>query len=418
MPAQPASHPFPKRLPACSLQMHADAHALNTADVIHSKALVTGVLYGITEMVMLLIWALAFSYGSYLVDKQVCTFPDMYTSIFVVVVGAMIGGRVTESMPDAKVASLATKRMYELINGYGDETHNEMHDAATGSGSGSGEAGHPPSIIAPLDAVVQHASPSILGKIEFVNVGFRYPSRPEVPVLKGLSFTINPGETVAFVGASGCGKSTIFSLLERFYRHESGQILVDGKTIESIEQSWLRKHMGLVQQEPQLFSCSIKDNIGYGLSTQPPLERIKAAAVAANASEFILKGTESRWRTDLEGQDGYDTAVGEKGMSLSGGQRQRIAIARALVRTDVMKVLLLDEATSALDTRSESIVQEALDVASAGRTTLVIAHRLSTIQNADRIIVMDAGVIVEQGTHAQLVEAQGPYSKLLNAQQH
>jgi ATP-binding cassette subfamily B (MDR/TAP) protein 1 len=187
--------------------------------------------------------------------------------------------------------------------------------------------------------------------------------------------------------------------------------------IESIEQGWLRSHMGLVQQEPQLFSCTIRANIAYGLeaAAEPTMAQIKTAAANANATEFITKGSNSRWRVDLEGVDGFNTAVGEKGMALSGGQRQRIAIARALVRTAQLKILLLDEATSALDTQSEQIVQQALDRAASDRTTLVIAHRLSTIQNADRIIVMDNGSIIEQGTHAELVELEGAYSKLLNA---
>jgi len=241
------------------------------------------------------------------------------------------------------------------------------------------------------------------GEIEFKDVHFAYPVRKEIEVLKGLSFDAQPKQCVALVGESGCGKSTVVGLLERLYNLDSGSIKVDGVPVEELDIGWLRNQMGLVSQEPVLFASSIYDNIRYG-KPDATKEEIEEAAKQANAHRFIVGFP-----------DGYETQVGEKGVTLSGGQKQRIAIARALVRNP--KILLLDEATSALDTQSEKLVQDALDRAQKGRTTIVIAHRLSTIQNADKIVVIDGGVVVECGTHAELISnPDSHYSYLANIQ--
>ena len=229
----------------------------------------------------------------------------------------------------------------------------------------------------------------VRGEITFEDVHFSYPMRQDIQVLKGLTFTAKPKQTVALVGESGCGKSTVVNLLERLYRPGTGTIRVDGVPIEELEVGWLRAQMGLVSQEPVLFAGTIYDNIRYG-RLDATREEIERAATEANAHDFITSFPE-----------GYNTLVGEKGVTLSGGQKQRIAIARALVRNP--KILLLDEATSALDTQSEKLVQDALDRAQQGRTTIVIAHRLSTVQNADQIVVIDNGAVVETGTHAELI---------------
>uniref|UniRef100_A0A8C0ZHL9 ABC-type xenobiotic transporter n=1 Tax=Cyanistes caeruleus TaxID=156563 RepID=A0A8C0ZHL9_CYACU len=242
------------------------------------------------------------------------------------------------------------------------------------------------------------------GNIEFRNIHFVYPTRPEVQVLQGLSVKVNKGQTLALVGSSGCGKSTSIQLLERFYDPVEGQVLADGFDTKSLHLQWLRSRLGLVSQEPILFDCSIAENIQYGDNSRVvSQEEIEAAAKAANIHAFIEKLPEK-----------YNTRVGEKGTQLSGGQKQRIAIARALVRNPA--VLLLDEATSALDTESEKIVQKALDNARQGRTCIVIAHRLSTVQTADIIVVIQNGRVVEQGTHSQLLAKEGHYYALVNAQ--
>jgi len=244
---------------------------------------------------------------------------------------------------------------------------------------------------------------SVRGEIEFTDVTFSYPTRPDIPVLKGLTFSAKPKQTVALVGESGCGKSTTVSLLERLYRPTGGSIKLDGVPIDELEIGWLRSQMGLVSQEPILFATSIYENIRYG-KPDATKEEVENAAKMANAHNFICSFPQ-----------GYDTPVGEKGVTLSGGQKQRIAIARALIRNP--KVLLLDEATSALDTESERVVQEALDRAREGRTTIVIAHRLSTIKNADLIVVIDDGQVFEQGTHKTLIEnPKSLYTMLANAQ--
>ncbi|EYC29560.1 hypothetical protein Y032_0006g3036 [Ancylostoma ceylanicum] len=243
----------------------------------------------------------------------------------------------------------------------------------------------------------------LTGAVTFKNVRFSYPERPQVEILRGLTFTAKPGETLALVGPSGCGKSTVVSLIERFYDATSGQVLLDSHDIRTLNPYHTRSQIAIVSQEPILFDCSISDNIAYGLEQRPSQTEIEAAAQKANIHTFI---------TQLP--DGYNTPVGDKGTQLSGGQKQRIAIARALVRSP--KILLLDEATSALDTESEKIVQEALDRAREGRTCIVIAHRLSTVVNADQIAVVKGGVIVEKGTHNELMARRGAYYELTQKQ--
>ncbi|CAH1389111.1 unnamed protein product [Nezara viridula] len=247
----------------------------------------------------------------------------------------------------------------------------------------------------------QGDKPEISGNIVFKDVMFSYPTRTEVPVLKNLNLGIEAGTTVALVGDSGCGKSTLISLLERFYRPNSGKILIDGNDINSINTRYLRSQMGLVSQEPALFDMTIKENILYGLEEEVGMDKVIEAAKIANIHNFIMKLPQA-----------YDTSVGERGSNLSGGQKQRIAIARAVLRDP--KILLLDEFTSALDTESEKTVQEALEKASVGKTTILIAHRLSTVRKADKIVVLHSGVVVEEGTHQQLMEKKGYYFNLLN----
>ncbi|OJJ64851.1 hypothetical protein ASPSYDRAFT_139835 [Aspergillus sydowii CBS 593.65] len=242
------------------------------------------------------------------------------------------------------------------------------------------------------------------GEIEFKNVHFRYPTRPEQPVLRGLNLTVKPGQYVALVGPSGCGKSTTIALLERFYDAVAGSILVDGKDISKLNINSYRSFLALVSQEPTLYQGTIKENILLGIAEDDIAEELLVKACKdANIYDFIMSLPE-----------GFNTVVGSKGGMLSGGQKQRVAIARALLRDP--KILLLDEATSALDSESEKVVQAALDAAARGRTTIAVAHRLSTIQKADVIYVFDQGKIVESGTHTELVHKKGRYYELVNLQ--
>lgn len=250
----------------------------------------------------------------------------------------------------------------------------------------------------------------VKGNIEFKNVSFAYPSRPDIQILDSISLSAKAGEKIALVGPSGSGKSTIIKLLAKLYNTNQGDILIDGQSVHNLNTTALRKNIGTVPQDTMLFGGTIRENIAYGTSTASTSsvtvtdEEIISAAKKAYAFDFISQFP-----------DGFDTLVGERGVKLSGGQRQRIAIARAILRDP--KILLLDEATSALDSESERLVKQALDELMKGRTTFIIAHRLSTIREADKIIVMNKGKVVEQGSHAELSQLQdGLYNHLLKLQ--
>uniref|UniRef100_H0YWS9 ATP-binding cassette sub-family B member 5 n=1 Tax=Taeniopygia guttata TaxID=59729 RepID=H0YWS9_TAEGU len=338
------------------------------------KAPFYGFTYGIAQCSEYFINAAVFRFGAWLIVNCLSNFENVFISV---IFAAMNVGQSSSMAPDYSKARISAQRIFHLLD----------RKPLIDSYSEQGEK-------------LSHFE----GNIEFRNVHFVYPTRPEVQVLQGLNVKVKKGQTLALVGSSGCGKSTSIQLLERFYDPVEGQVLADGFDTKSLHLQWLRSRLGLVSQEPILFDCSIAENIQYGDNSRVvSQEEIEEAAKAANIHAFIEKLPEK-----------YNTRVGEKGAQLSGGQKQRIAIARALVRNPA--VLLLDEATSALDTESEKIVQKALDNARQGRTCIVIAHRLSTVQTADIIVVIQNGRVVEQGTHSQLMAKEGHYYALVNAQ--
>ncbi|KAF9280742.1 Multidrug resistance protein 1, partial [Mortierella antarctica] len=316
-------------------------------------------------------------YGGYrLVQAHIIDWFQMFDCMFGIVFMAMSLGHITAELPKYAKGKQSAINIYELFDK--DTTIDADRDGIK------------------LDTVQ--------GSLALQKVDFNYPTRPDIQIFKGVDIKVKPSQTVALVGPSGCGKSTVIALLERWYETDGGKVVVDGHDIRDLQLHNIRDHMALVGQEPVLFDMSIKDNILYGLPDgEGTMEQVEEAAKLANIHNFV---------SSLP--NGYDTSVGDKGSQLSGGQKQRIAIARALIRNP--KVLLLDEATSALDSESEKLVQEALDKARYGRTTIVIAHRLSTIQDADLILVVKDGQIVESGRHYELNELGGVYSELCKKQ--
>jgi ABC-type multidrug transport system fused ATPase/permease subunit len=289
---------------------------------------------------------------------------------FSIMIGASIAG-IPEQVTSLLKAVGATERLMDL--------HDEPAEA--------------------VSLVAKREPLALQGRIEFRHVGFHYASRPDVPVLQNVSFTAEPGQRIALVGPSGAGKSTIASLLLRFYDPVTGAIFIDGRDALGYDLSALRDRMAIVPQEVLLFGGSIRENIAYGKPGAGQAE-IEEAARKANAHDFITSFPE-----------GYGTVVGERGIQLSGGQRQRIAIARAVLKDPA--ILILDEATSALDTAGEKLVQDALDKLMKGRTSIVIAHRLSTVRDADKILVLDKGRVLESSTHDELIaNTEGLYHGL------
>jgi ABC-type multidrug transport system fused ATPase/permease subunit len=328
------------------------------------------IIFGLFGAIVLVIW-----YGVKLRNEGAIGL-DVFTSflLYSVFVGGSIGG-VADIFGRVQKAVGATENLFDLMEETAEQINSEQANNDL----------------------------NLKGDIEFKNVHFAYPSRKDKPVLTGLSLTIPAGERVAIVGSSGAGKSTLASLILRFYEPDAGEITFDNKNAKSFELTSLRSQMALVPQEVLLFGGSIRENIAYGKPSASETE-IMVAAQKANALEFIQSFPE-----------GFDTTVGERGIQLSGGQRQRIAIARAILKDP--KILILDEATSSLDAESERLVQEALDKLMAHRTSVIIAHRLSTIKKADKIVVLEHGVITESGTHEELLKVEnGVYKKLSQLQ--
>ena len=311
-------------------------------------------------------------YGVLMINSNELSIGELFTFIlYSVFIGASVGG-MADIYAKLQKAIGATEHLMDIL----EEEKEEIHSTFS------------------ADAVNGH--------IKFHNLSFAYPSRPDVQVLNNLNFEVQQGHNIALVGPSGAGKTTLASILFGFYKIEDGQISIDGKNIEEYDLHFLRKQIAIVPQDIILFGGSIKENIAYG-KLDASEQEIEEAAKKANALNFINDFPEK-----------METLVGERGIQLSGGQRQRIAIARALLKNP--SILILDEATSALDSESEKLVQEAMDVLMKGRTSIVIAHRLSTIKNADCILVLENGQIIEQGTHQELQKNEGLYKQLSDMQ--
>ncbi|XP_050374960.1 ABC transporter B family member 11-like [Argentina anserina] len=335
-----------------------------------------GLGYGAVMLMVFFSYALAVWFGGIMILEKGYKGGDVMNVIVAVLIGSVSLGKASPCISAFAPGQAAAYKMFETIN------RKPEIDAYDTNGR-------------ILD--------DICGDIELRNVDFSYPSRPDEQILRGFCLSIPSGATAALVGQSGSGKSTIISLIERFYDPQAGEVLIDGVNLKEFQLKWIRQKIGLVSQEPVLFTGSIRDNIAYG-KDGATIEEIKAAAELANAAKFI----------NLLPQ-GIDTMVGVHGTQLSGGQKQRVAIARAILKNP--KILLLDEATSALDTKSEKVVQEALDRVMINRTTVIVAHRLSTVRNADTIAVIHQGMIAEKGPHWELINnPQGAYSQLIRLQ--
>nr|XP_029124116.1 ABC transporter B family member 4-like isoform X2 [Elaeis guineensis] len=337
------------------------------------QGIISGIGFGISFFLLFCAYATSFYVGARLVEDGKTTFGKVFRVFFALSMAAIGISQSSSIAPDSSKAKSATASVFAILD------RESKIDPSDDSGM---------------------TLETVKGDIGFQHVSFRYPTRPDVQIFQDLCLAIHAGKTVALVGASGCGKSTAISLLQRFYDPDSGQILLDGIEIQQFQLRWLRQQMGLVSQEPSLFNETIRANIAYGKEGQATEAEIIASAELANAHKFI---------SSL--QKGYDTLVGERGIQLSGGQKQRVAIARATVKDP--KILLLDEATSALDAESERVVQDALDRVMINRTTIVIAHRLSTIKGAHVIAVVKNGMIIEKGKHETLINIKdGAYASL------
>ncbi|XP_062869573.1 bile salt export pump isoform X2 [Trichomycterus rosablanca] len=338
------------------------------------KAGVYGACYGFSQCVVFMANSASYRFGGYLVRHEGLHFSLVFRVISAIVTSGTALGRASSYTPDYAKAKISAARFFQLLDRVPKiSVYSDKGDKWT----------------------------DFKGDIEFIDCKFTYPSRPDIQVLNGLTISVKPGQTLAFVGSSGCGKSTSIQLLERFYDPDIGRVLIDGRDSTFINVPYLRSKIGIVSQEPVLFDCSIAENIRYGDNQRElSMNDVISAAKKAQLHDFVMSLPEK-----------YDTNVGSQGSQLSRGQKQRIAIARAIIRDP--KILLLDEATSALDTESEKTVQEALDKAREGRTCIVIAHRLSTIQNSDIIAVMSRGIVIEKGSHDQLMALKGAYYKLV-----
>jgi len=334
------------------------------------QSLITGITFGFSQFIMFITYAVVFYAGGSFIIQGTLTFGNMMRAMFSIIFAAFGAGQAQQYVGDYSKAKIAIDSIFQVLDA--------------------------PSEINPLsdENKFKTKADTIKGKIEFRNVCFSYPTRTETKVLKNISFVIEPGQNIAFTGFSGCGKSTIIQLIERFYDCQSGEILIDGVNIKDYDLISLRKKIGIVMQEPNIFKRSVARNILYG-KFGSTYDEIKASAIKANIGDFFSEGKR-----------------GEKDDNVSGGQKQRISIARAILKNP--RILLLDEATSALDKNSETDVQKAIDNASQNRTTVTIAHRLSTIEKCDVIFVLNQGVIVEKGTHEQLLALNGLYSKQYN----
>ncbi|CAN1859957.1 ABC transporter B family member 2 [Linum perenne] len=340
-----------------------------------TRGQIAGICYGISQFFIFSCYGLALWYGSVLMEKELASFKSVMKSFMVLIVTALAMGETLALAPDLLKGNQMAASVFELL-----DRKSQM------AGDGGEEL------------------TKVEGRVELRDIHFTYPARPEVTIFKDFNLQVHSGKSVALVGQSGSGKSSVLALILRFYDPSGGKVLIDGKDIKKLNLISLRRHIGLVQQEPALFATSIYDNILYGREGATEGEVIEAAKLA-NAHSFISALPQ-----------GYSTKVGERGVQLSGGQRQRVAIARAVLKNP--EILLLDEATSALDAESENIVQQALDRLMRNRTSLMVAHRLSTIKNADQISVIQDGKIIEQGTHSSLVQkTDGAYFKLINLQQ-
>ncbi|XP_078435343.1 ABC transporter B family member 11-like isoform X4 [Wolffia australiana] len=341
------------------------------------QGLIGGVGFGFSVFLLFGTFSTIFYIGARFVREGKAQPIDVFQVMFALILTGVALSQSSGLAPDTSKASSATASVFAILD----------RESRIDSGILAGK----------MPERVQ-------GTVEFRGVCFRYPTRPDIRILKDFCLTIKAGKTVALVGESGCGKSTAIALLQRFYDPDEGQILLDGEDLRNYQLAWLRRKMGLVGQEPVLFSGTIRENIAYGKEGQATESEIVAAAQAANAHNFI---------SSL--RQGYETEVGERGAQLSGGQKQRVAIARAIVKDP--RILLLDEATSALDAESEFVVQEALDRVMVGRTTVIVAHRLSTVKGADLIAVIKNGVIVEKGRHHDLIGIpSGAYAALVALQ--